>query len=95
MVNELVEAKQHNQVKRAMAKWMKYELIVLDQLGYVPLADIAAEFFSQVISERAERATWIGPTSLRPGRSRTVFAERWRRKRSGARQSRNIETKRT
>jgi DNA replication protein DnaC len=64
LVNELVEAKQHNQVKRVMAKWMKYELIVLDELGYVPLADIGAEFLFQVISERAERAAWIVTTNL-------------------------------
>ena len=64
LVNELVEAKQHNQVKRAMAKWMKYDLIVLDELGYVPLADIGAEFLFQVISERAERAAWIVTTNL-------------------------------
>ena len=64
LVNELVEAKQHNQVKRVMAKWMKYELIVLDELGYVPLADIGAEFLFQVISDRAERAAWIVTTNL-------------------------------
>ena len=64
LVNELVEAKQHNQVKRVMAKWMKYDLIVLDEVGYVPLADIGAEFLFQVISERAERAAWIVTTNL-------------------------------
>jgi DNA replication protein DnaC len=30
LVNELVEAKQNNQVRRLMARWQKYELIVLD-----------------------------------------------------------------
>ena len=44
LVNELIEAKQQNQVRRVMAKWQKYELIVVDELGYVPLADIGAEF---------------------------------------------------
>ena len=47
-----------------MAKWMKYDLIVLDEVGYVPLADIGAEFLFQVISERAERAAWIVTTNL-------------------------------
>jgi hypothetical protein len=40
LVNELVEAKQNNQVRRLMARWQKYELIALDEVGYVPLADI-------------------------------------------------------
>jgi DNA replication protein DnaC len=56
LVNELVEAKQNNQVRRLMARWQKYELIALDEVGYVPLADIGAEFLFQVIAERAERA---------------------------------------
>ncbi len=64
LVNELVEAKQHNQVKRVMAKWLKYDLIVLDELGYVPLAEIGAEFLFQVISDRAERAALIVTTNL-------------------------------
>ncbi len=64
LVNELVEAKQNNQVRRLMARWQKYELIALDEVGYVPLADIGAEFLFQVISERAERAAIIVTTNL-------------------------------
>lgn len=64
LVNELIEAKQQNQTRRVMAKWMKYELIVLDELGYVPLADIGAEFLFQVVSDRAERAALIVTTNL-------------------------------
>ena len=55
LVNELVEAKQNNQVRRTMARWQKYELIAIDEVGYVPLADVGGEFLFQVISERAER----------------------------------------
>lgn len=64
LVNELVEAKQNNQVRRLMARWQKYELIALDEVGYVPLADIGAEFLFQVISERAERAALMVTTNL-------------------------------
>lgn len=64
LVNELVEAKQNNQVRRLMARWQKYELIALDEVGYLPLADIGAEFLFQVISERAERAAIIVTTNL-------------------------------
>ena len=64
LVNELVEAKQNNQVRRLMARWQKYELIALDEVGYVPLADLGAEFLFQVISERAERAAIIVTTNL-------------------------------
>lgn len=64
LVNELVEAKQHNQVRRAMARWQKYDLIALDEVGYVPLAEEGAEFLFQVVSDRAERAALIVTTNL-------------------------------
>jgi DNA replication protein DnaC len=64
LVNDLVEAKQNNQVKRVQMKWMKYDLIALDEVGYVPLADIGAEFLFQVIAERAERTALILTTNL-------------------------------
>jgi DNA replication protein DnaC len=63
LVNELVEAKQNNQVRRLMSRWQRYELIAVDEVGYVPLADVGAEFLFQVISERAERAALIVTTN--------------------------------
>src|SRR5215468_1535984 len=49
LVNELVEARQQNAVKRVLTRWLRYDVIVLDEVGYVPLADIGAEFLFQVI----------------------------------------------
>ena len=73
LVNELVEAKQNNQVRRLMSRWQRYELIAVDEVGYVPLADIGAEFLFQVISERAERAAIIVTTNLPFSEWTTVF----------------------
>jgi DNA replication protein DnaC len=64
LVNELVEARQHNTVKRVLARWLRYDVIALDEVGYVPLAEIGAEFLFQVIAERAERAAVIVTTNL-------------------------------
>jgi DNA replication protein DnaC len=73
LANELIEAKQNGQVKRLMLRWMKYDLIALDEVGYVPLADIGAEFLFQVISDRAERAALIVTTNLPFSEWTTVF----------------------
>ena len=73
LVNELVEAKQNNQVRRTKARWQKYELIAIDEVGYVPLADVGGEFLFQVISERAERAAIIVTTNLPFSEWTTVF----------------------
>lgn len=73
LVNELIEAKQNGNVRRLMLRWMKYDLIALDEVGYVPLADIGAEFLFQVISDRAERAALIVTTNLPFSEWTTVF----------------------
>src|SRR6204780_1738022 len=73
LVNELVEAKHNNQVRRLMARWQRYELIAVDEVGYVPLADVGAGFLFQVISERAEKAALIVPTNLPFSEWTTVF----------------------
>ena len=64
LVNELVEAKHQLQLRRVLARWARYELIAIDEVGYVPLAEVGAEFLFQVIAERAERAAVILTTNL-------------------------------
>jgi DNA replication protein DnaC len=64
LVNELVEAKQQLQLSRTLARWSRYELIAIDEVGYVPMAEIGAEFLFQVIAERAERSALLLTTNL-------------------------------
>jgi len=74
LVNELVEAKNQNQLRRTMARWLRYQVIAIDELGYVPLAEMGAELLFQVISDRAERATVIITTNLPFSEWTQVFA---------------------
>jgi hypothetical protein len=60
----LVEAKHQLQLRRVMARWSRYDLIAIDEVGYVPLAEVGAEFLFQVIAERAERTAVIVTTNL-------------------------------
>src|SRR4051794_4857642 len=64
LVNELVEARAANTLSRALGRWERIELIGLDELGYVPLAELGAELLFQVIADRAERAAVIITTNL-------------------------------
>jgi DNA replication protein DnaC len=64
LINELVEARENNEVSRAVSRWMRYELIVLDELCYVAMPEPAAELLFQVIAGRAERAGVIVTTNL-------------------------------
>jgi DNA replication protein DnaC len=64
LVNERVEAKPQLQLRRVLARWSRYDLIAIDEVGYVPLAEVGAEFLFQVIAERAEKAAVIMTTNL-------------------------------
>ena len=64
LVNELVEAKHQLQLRRVLGRWSRYDLIAIDEVGYVPLAEVGAEFLFQVVAERAEKAAVILTTNL-------------------------------
>ena len=62
--NELAEAAHANQLSRALGRWERLDLIRIDELGYVPLAETACELMFQVIADRAEKAAVIVTTNL-------------------------------
>ena len=64
LVNELVEAKHAMQLARALARWARYDVIAIDEVGYVPLADVGAELLFQIIADRTERAALLLTTNL-------------------------------
>jgi DNA replication protein DnaC len=64
LINELAEAAHANQHSRALGRWERLDLICIDELGYVPLAETACELMFQVIADRAEKAAVIVTTNL-------------------------------
>jgi DNA replication protein DnaC len=79
LINELAEATHANQLSRALARWERLDLrrltallgisplrdlICIDELGHVPLAETACELMFQVIADRAEKAAVIVTTNL-------------------------------
>jgi len=64
LVNELVEAKHAMQLARVLTRYARYDLIAIDEVGYVPLADIGAELLFQIIADRTEKAALILTTNL-------------------------------
>ena len=73
LVNELSEAKNKSELNRVTNRWMRYELIVIDELGYVAMPEAAAELLFQVIAGRAERAAVIVTTNLPFSEWTTMF----------------------
>jgi len=73
LVNELVEAKNQSELNRVTNRWTRYELIVIDELGYVAMPESAVELLFQVIAGRAERAAVIVTTNLPFSEWTTMF----------------------
>lgn len=73
MVNELVEAKHNNELSRVTSRWTRYDLLVIDEMGYVALAEAGAEMLFQVIAGRAEKAAVVVTTNLPFSEWTTVF----------------------
>jgi DNA replication protein DnaC len=73
LVNELIEAKNQSELNRVTSRWLRYELIVIDEMAYVAMPESAVEVLFQVISGRAERAAVIVTTNLPFSEWNTMF----------------------
>ncbi len=65
LVNDLIKAQQEYQLSRVMAQICKYELIVLDELGFIPFTATGAQLLFQLCSALYERVAVIVTTNLR------------------------------
>jgi DNA replication protein DnaC len=54
LVNELVEAADDLQLSKAIARYGRVDLLLLDELGYMALDKRGAELLFQVLTEREE-----------------------------------------
>jgi len=57
LVNELAEAADERTLSRVVGRYGRFDLLCLDELGYVHLDPRGAELLFQVITEREERAS--------------------------------------
>lgn len=57
LVNELAEAADERTLSKTVARYGRYDLLCLDELGYVHIDDRGAELLFQVITERDEKAS--------------------------------------
>ena len=64
LVNQLSEARDEKRLLRLQTSLAKLELLIIDELGYVPLSQIGAEMLFEVISQRYERASTIVTSNL-------------------------------
>ena len=64
LVTQLLEAREERQLGRLRSQLAKLDLLVLDELGYVPASKVGAELLFDVISTAYERTSVIVTTNL-------------------------------
>lgn len=74
LVNELHEARDEKRLLRLQRQLGGYKLLIIDELGYVPLSPTGAELLFEVFSQRYERGSTIVTSNLPFDEWTAVFA---------------------
>jgi len=64
LANELIKAYDDRDLSRIVNRYKRFDLLVLDELGYVPFSKEGAELLFQVLAERHEQGSIIITTNL-------------------------------
>ncbi|MDO5759320.1 MAG: ATP-binding protein, partial [Rhodobacterales bacterium] len=64
LVNELMEAREERRLPRLQKQLAGVKLLIIDELGFVPLSKIDAELLFEVISQRYERGSTMITSNL-------------------------------
>lgn len=64
LVHELMEARDEKRLLRMQKQLAAYRLLIIDELGFVPLSKIGAELLFEVISQRYEQGSTLVTSNL-------------------------------
>ena len=75
LVNELIVAQKEHELSKFLSRLLRYQLVVLDELGFIPFSANGAHLIFQLCSTLYERVAMIVTTNLRFGDWTQVFGE--------------------
>lgn len=75
LVNELTEARDERRLLRFQAQLLKQDLVVLDEVGFVPFSVQGSQLLFQFCSERYQRSSMILTTNLEFSKWNEVFGD--------------------
>lgn len=75
IVRELIEARDERRLLRLQRQLAAYELLIIDELGYVPLARKGAELLFEVFSQRYEQGSVVVTSNLPLAEWTRVFGD--------------------
>jgi DNA replication protein DnaC len=75
LVNELTEARDERRLMRLQAQLLKQDVVVLDEVGFVPFSVQGSQLLFQFCSERYQRGSMIFTTNLEFAKWTDVFGD--------------------
>jgi DNA replication protein DnaC len=64
LVSEMMEARDERRLLRFQKQMAAYQLVIIDELGFVPLSKTGAELLFELISQRYERGATLITSNL-------------------------------
>ena len=64
LVHELMEARDERRLLRLQKQMVGYKLLIIDELGFVPLSKTGAELLFELVSQRYERGSTLITSNL-------------------------------
>ncbi len=64
LINEMVEAQAENRLSKLQAQLMKQDLVILDEVGFIPFSQSGAHLLFQFCSAKHERGSLLITTNL-------------------------------
>lgn len=64
LISELEEAQEEHQLHRYLRRFASWDLVVVDELGYLPISERGADLLFQAFSERHERKSIVLNSNL-------------------------------
>lgn len=75
LVTHLQVAQQENRLLQLEKQWLKQDLVVVDEVGYIPYSPECAQLFFRFMAARYERGSCIVTSNLEFAQWSTVFGE--------------------
>lgn len=75
LINNLITAYKENRTEQRIKHYLKYKLLIIDEIGYLPIDKIGSSLFFQLISKRYENKSTIITTNQSFDKWSEVFGD--------------------